>query len=294
MESFFFNITDTKYKISNIGKDSVRVDISNGVVFYDINGFVTLDFKNLDRFVMFVVTNSSKTIIEDYISSNIHTVLKDSNSIFISSKQNFKIKSQNTFILFVADFFLKRYLSGVKDEPIDYLYSLLQDDISLQEISSFKNDALISYIVKNILDVNNIDRIKSLKAEYRVIEFLIDRLSLLDIFDERLSEEEKRVALKAKNILLKKFTTNIDIKDLAHLCATNETKLKKVFKKVYKTTIHNYILFLRLNRANQLLKDEELSISEIAKRVGYKHQGYFSRLFFKRFGVYPKELKNQK
>jgi len=294
MESFFFNITDTKYKISNIGRDSVRVDISNGVVFYDINGFVTLDFKNLDRFVMFVVTNSSKTIIEDYISSNIHTVLKDSNSIFISSKQNFKIKSQNTFILFVADFFLKRYLSGVKDEPIDYLYSLLQDDISLQEISSFKNDALISYIVKNILDVNNIDRVKSLKAEYRVIEFLIDRLSLLDIFDERLSEEEKRVALKAKNILLKKFTTNIDIKDLAHLCATNETKLKKVFKKVYKTTIHNYILFLRLNRANQLLKDEELSISEIAKRVGYKHQGYFSRLFFKRFGVYPKELKNQK
>ena len=41
MDSFFFNITDTKYKITKLFEEKnnhiTRVDISNGVVFFDIN-----------------------------------------------------------------------------------------------------------------------------------------------------------------------------------------------------------------------------------------------------------------
>ena len=60
------------------------------------------------------------------------------------------------------------------------------------------------------------------------------------------------------------------------MCATNESKLKKIFKKVYKTTIYGYIQKLRLEKANLLLKEQSLNIGEIAKEVGYKHQGHFS------------------
>ncbi|HIP02395.1 MAG TPA: SDR family NAD(P)-dependent oxidoreductase [Campylobacterales bacterium] len=37
-------------------------------------------------------------------------------------------------------------------------------------------------------------------------------------------------------------------------------------------------------------KEQILTIGEIAKEVGYKHQGHFSKLFFQNFGVYPKDL----
>jgi len=40
----------------------------------------------------------------------------------------------------------------------------------------------------------------------------------------------------------------------------------------------------------RLAQEEIMSVGEIAKRVGYKHQGHFSKLFFKTYGVYPKNL----
>jgi AraC-like DNA-binding protein len=98
------------------------------------------------------------------------------------------------------------------------------------------------------------------------------------------------LASKAKSVLLSDFIDPPTVEALALLCATNTSKLKTVFKKVYKTTIHAYVQKLRLEEANLLLKEEDLTIGEIAKRVGYRHQGHFSKLFFASYGVYPKEL----
>ena len=130
----------------------------------------------------------------------------------------------------------------------------------------------------------------SIRCEHSVIEFLIHRLSLFDMYDSTIMEEELYIAKKAKSYLLKNFVSAPTIHILAHLCATNESKLKIVFKKVYKMTIYSYIQKLRLEKANQLLKDQVLNIGEIAKDVGYKHQGHFSKLFFETYGVYPKDL----
>ena len=55
-------------------------------------------------------------------------------------------------------------------------------------------------------------------------------------------------------------------------------------------TIYSYIQKLKLEKANLLLKDKILNIGEIAKDVGYKHQGHFSKLFFENYGIYPKDL----
>ena len=119
---------------------------------------------------------------------------------------------------------------------------------------------------------------------------MIHRFKLLDIMDEHIENHEYCISKSAKDILLKSYTSPPTIQVLAHLCATNESKLKKVFKKVYKTTVYGYVQKLRLEKANLLLKEQVLNIGEIAKEVGYKHQGHFSKLFFETYGVYPKDL----
>ena len=200
-----------------------------------------------------------------------------------------KNASSDIFILFISDFFLKRYLSGDKNEPIDYLYEKIQDEISLEKIHTLPIDALSLYMVEKILNVPSSDRMQSIRAEQRVTEFMIHRFSLLDMFDE-VSEDVLSLASKAKAVLLEDFIHPPTVSELAHLCATNESKLKIVFKQVYKTTIHAYVQKLRLEEANLLMKEEHLTIGEIATRVGYRHQGHFSKLFFATYGVYPKEL----
>ena len=52
-----------------------------------------------------------------------------------------------------------------------------------------------------------------------------------------------------------------------------------------------YIRSFRMKRAQQLLKGTDLSIKEVSFWVGFNDQGYFSKMFFKEFGVQPKKCR---
>jgi len=305
MDSFFFNITDTSYKITNILKNKKehisRVDISNGIVYFDVSMdslhvVKPLHVENLDRMLAIVVVNKGSISLKDNISQNIYKVESNNINIFASSRQDLSIQiNQNEktemFVLFIADFILKRYLSSNKNEVINVLYKKLQDELSCELLDSRVTDALSLYIIDKILASKSKEYMNSIKCEHNILEFLIHRLSLIDTQDDKeLSNDEICISKSSKDILLRSFVNPPSIEVLAHLCATNETKLKTIFKKVHKTTIYGYIQNLRLQKANLLLKEQYLNIGQIAKEVGYKHQGHFSKLFFDNFGVYPKDL----
>lgn len=303
MDSFFFNITDTKYKTTKLFEEKnnhiTRVDISNGIVFFhiDLEKNEKLDFhiKNLDRMIVISTIQDGEITLNDKIKNKNFLCKKNEINIFCSSKQDLQLtikKNQKSkaFILFVADFFLKRYLSSNNKEPLDFLYKKIQTEISCELINSQPIDALSLYIINKIINSKKYVNMNSIRYEHNVIEFIIHRFSLLDIYENDINEEEFQIAKNAKDYLLKNYVSAPTIHDLAHICATNESKLKVIFKQVYKITIYNYIQKLRLEKANLLLKDKVLNIGEIAKDVGYKHQGHFSKLFFETYGVYPKDL----
>jgi AraC-like DNA-binding protein len=282
LDSFFFNITDTSYKVTKN-----RVDISNGIVFIHTKEKFSLTLKNLDRMLILTLPIKGSLTLHDNLTNQSYTSIKS--DIYLSSRQDIMIDFKGeVFILFIADFFLKRYRTNNPNEPIDFLYNKLQKEITLQKIGSQPLDALTLHIVGKI--IHTTPNMQSIRCEHQVIELMIHRFSLMDIVDKSLLPEEIEIAKKAKKILLKDSINPPSIQTLAHLCATNESKLKKVFKKVYNTTIYGYIQKLRLEKANYLLKDTLLNIGEIAKEVGYKHQGHFSKLFFEYYGVYPKDL----
>ncbi|PNV82401.1 MAG: AraC family transcriptional regulator [Sulfurimonas sp.] len=302
MESFFFNITSTSYKVSELFKDKgehiKRVDISNGIFFLDIklsSANIDFAFKNLDRTAVICVIKNGSINLHDNIKKQDFSLKQNSINIIVSSKEDFKIstkKDEKTeiFALCIADFFLKRYLSTKPNEPIDFLYNLLQKNISCELINIQPIDALSLYVIDKIVNIKPDSIMKSIICEHHILEFIVHRFALFDMVEEEIEEDEFCISKSAKDILLKSFTNPPSIELLAHMCATNETKLKKVFKKVYKTTIYGYIQKLRLEKANLLLRERSLHIGEIAKEVGYKHQGHFSKLFFETYGVYPKDL----
>ena len=303
MDSFFFNITDTSYKVTYLYNHKnefiKRVDISNGIVFFNIflesNTEKKFHINNLDRMVVIPVIKKGSLSLKDNIEAKVFEVKENTINIFTSSRQDLSIsisKSQKNemFILFIADFVLKRYLSSNQNEIIDFLYQNIQDEVSCELIDAKPIDALSLYIIDKILGSKSDDLMASIKCEHNILEFMIHRFNLVDMLDEELDDDEICISRSAKDILLRSYINPPSIGTLAHLCATNETKLKKIFKKVYSTTIYGYIQKLRLEKANLLLKEQYLNIGQIAKEVGYKHQGHFSKLFFENFGVYPKDL----
>ncbi len=301
MESFFFNVTDARYKITELFKNSneriTRVDISNGVVFLDVcvNSSQSFNIKNLDRMIMISVVKRGSLMIRDNVTKQNHQTKDGEIGVLCSSRQDLTLEfgkegESDVFILFVADFFLKRYLTSNVNEPIDFLYNKIQGEISLELVSKQSTDALSLYVIDKIINAKLSPNMNGMRCEHSVIEFLIHRLSLCDMLAEEINDEELRISKKAKDVLLQNFSNPPTIQVLAHLCATNESKLKKTFKKAYQSTIYNYAQKLRLEEANILLKERSLTIGQISKKVGYKHQGHFSKLFFETYGVYPKDL----
>lgn len=68
--------------------------------------------------------------------------------------------------------------------------------------------------------------------------------------------------------------------------------ISKIFKLVTGDTPIRYLINIRLDKAKELIeKGSDLSIKEVADRVGYDDAYHFSKLFKKRFGVSPSGCK---
>lgn len=65
-----------------------------------------------------------------------------------------------------------------------------------------------------------------------------------------------------------------------------------IFKKEMKMTFVNYLLSIRMDAAQELLRHTELKAFEIAEQVGFADPNYFSFCFRKKFGISPKEYRS--
>ena len=73
----------------------------------------------------------------------------------------------------------------------------------------------------------------------------------------------------------------------------NPTTLKEVFKSVYGTSIAAHIKEHRMEEAARLLRDDSLSLSDVAAKVGYTNQSKFTAAFKEQFGMLPREYRKQ-
>lgn len=95
---------------------------------------------------------------------------------------------------------------------------------------------------------------------------------------------------EAGRILLENLSNPPSIRALSHLVGINETDLKIQFKRVFRTSIYALVKKHRMNRAVILLQEKQLTISEIAWSLGYKHPTHFSAAFKKEMGCTPREF----
>jgi AraC-like DNA-binding protein len=70
--------------------------------------------------------------------------------------------------------------------------------------------------------------------------------------------------------------------------------LSNLFSEVEGTTIEKYFIAQRIEKVKELLKYDELSLSEIAYRLGYSSVAYLSNQFKKQTGLTPTFYKTAK
>jgi len=104
--------------------------------------------------------------------------------------------------------------------------------------------------------------------------------------------EQRRMAGRLHKVhgwLRDHYSERISVGDAAALCYMSESQFMKVFKKSTGSTFVHYLTQLRLTEALRLVRETDLSIAEIAARVGFNDQSYFDRRFKEHFHATPVE-----
>lgn len=69
--------------------------------------------------------------------------------------------------------------------------------------------------------------------------------------------------------------------------------LTRLFRGKYGFTIYEYVLKLRMERAKELLEDEDNKIIDIAERLGYTDNHYFSKAFRTYYHISPSQYRKE-
>lgn len=97
---------------------------------------------------------------------------------------------------------------------------------------------------------------------------------------------------EAVQLLQKDPARSFTVSSLALEVGINSFKLREGFKQLYNRTIYQFRLDLRLGAAVDLLENTDLTIEQIAYKVGFDSRDSMGRCFRRRFQCSPREWRN--
>lgn len=108
---------------------------------------------------------------------------------------------------------------------------------------------------------------------------------------DRYSAEQLETIHRVHDMLTENLDRRFTIEELARIFLINPSSLKEMFKAVYGKSLAAHIREHRMAHACTLLRTTELSVAEIAERVGYENQSKFSAEFKKTLHQLPTEYR---
>lgn len=91
----------------------------------------------------------------------------------------------------------------------------------------------------------------------------------------------------------KNYTNNIQMADIASYCHCSVSTLSHLFKKETGVSISEFLGKLRTERGKVLLKDTELTVSQISDALGFCNANYFCRIFKENVGCSPSAYRKE-
>ncbi len=139
--------------------------------------------------------------------------------------------------------------------------------------------------LEKLLDNYNLpDHINSLsEIRQQVTEMILECLGA-DSAPEANAKNKMQLAIR---YLQEHYNENISVNDLAEQYNMSPNYFSSVFKKEIGASPVSYITELRMKRSMELLENSDLSVVDIARKVGYDEGQYFFRVFKKYTGMTP-------
>ena len=116
---------------------------------------------------------------------------------------------------------------------------------------------------------------------------------ILQLQAEYSASTEHRVSKAVKQYIKTHLSEKITLEDLGKQVFLSPNYCERIFKQETGSSIVDYILEKRIEYAKNLLWDQSIKLSLVAKTVGCHDYGYFCRIFKKRTGYSPLQYRKQ-
>ncbi|WP_196893016.1 helix-turn-helix transcriptional regulator [Aureivirga marina] len=174
--------------------------------------------------------------------------------------------------------------------------SLLSLNSIFEKNFSTTNILLANYI-QEIEKITISSKFDILKIEGIIFQFLAEILEQV----EKENRNQKEIFFVAhKNLkviqdlaetISMNISENYTLELLSKETNISQAKLQEGFKFLYKRTVTEFIRDVRLEKSKELIKNTELSISEIVYSIGFSSRSYFSKIFKEKYNITPIEYK---
>jgi len=159
------------------------------------------------------------------------------------------------------------------DQKLDGLFAEFVDELTGQQPGKeIVMHALIEQVVVHVL--------RNYAQPRRSEELELSRAGLVD-----------RRIRRSVELMYTQLDQDLTLKALAAASYLSPFHFARLFKKLTGSTPHNYLAAIRAARAQLLLAETGLSVSEIGARVGYLSGSHFTKAFRIATGTTPREFR---
>jgi AraC-like DNA-binding protein len=102
-----------------------------------------------------------------------------------------------------------------------------------------------------------------------------------------------RHLLRARDLIDVRYAEPLDIAAMARRAHASPAHFSRSFKRAFGETPHQYLLTRRIERAKDLLRETDLSVTEVSLEVGFASLGSFSSTFKRIVGTTPREFRRR-
>jgi AraC family transcriptional regulator of adaptative response / methylphosphotriester-DNA alkyltransferase methyltransferase len=96
----------------------------------------------------------------------------------------------------------------------------------------------------------------------------------------------------AVEIVEQEYATDVSLDDIARRVASSRRQLQRAYAEIGDTTFREHLTRVRMQRAAELLARRNLTVREVARRVGYRQPAQFAKAFRRYQGQAPSAFRS--
>ena len=114
------------------------------------------------------------------------------------------------------------------------------------------------------------------------------------MLENMVRSESRKSASLIEDYVCEHLSSHLSVSEVAQNLHMSVSGIYKSVKQAFGTTLGELITSKRIEKAESLLEDSSLSVSEISEAVGFSDPAHFSKSFKKQRGVSPSVFRKSK